>query len=272
MKINELLKKRPTLSFEIFPPKNNENDITSIYATIDELAKMNPDFISVTYGANGSTSKNTCKIASTIKNKYGIESVAHLTCMNNTKDEIKEILEELKENGIENVLSLRGDYPKDGDGINHGDFKYASELNEAKNFEEDLLNLKKKVDAGAKYLVTQIFYDNQYYYRLVREARKIGIHVPILAGIMPAHNPKQLKNIAKMSNCSVPFDLAAMIDRFAGNPKAGREVGLHYATYQIIDLMTHGVDGIHIYTMNKPEIAKEILKRTEYIRDEFFKD
>ena len=130
MKINELLKKRPTLSFEIFPPKNNENDITSIYATIDELAKMNPDFISVTYGANGSTSKNTCKIASTIKNKYGIESVAHLTCMNNTKDEIKEILEELKENGIENVLSLRGDYPKDSDGINHGDFKYASELNE----------------------------------------------------------------------------------------------------------------------------------------------
>ena len=215
--------------------------------------------------------------------------------MNNTKDEIKEILEELKENGIENVLSLRGDYPKDSDGINHGDFKYASELNEfieenfpndfclsggcypethyeAKNFDEDLLNLKKKVDAGAKYLVTQIFYDNQYYYRLVREARKIGIHVPILAGIMPAHNPKQLKNIAKMSNCSVPFDLAAMIDRFAGNPKAGREVGLHYATYQIIDLMTHGVDGIHIYTMNKPEIAKEILKRTEYIRDEFFKD
>ena len=183
----------------------------------------------------------------------------------------------------------------DGDGINHGDFKYASELNsyieenfpndfclsggcypethyEARNFDEDLLNLKKKVDAGAKYLVTQIFYDNQYYYRLVREARKIGINVPILAGIMPAHNPKQLRNIAKMSNCSVPFDLAAMIDRFAGNPKAGKEVGLHYATYQIIDLMTHGVDGIHIYTMNKPEIAKEILKRTEYIRDEFFKD
>lgn len=295
MKINELLKKRPTLSFEIFPPKNNENDITSIYATIDELAKMNPDFISVTYGANGSTSKNTCKIASTIKNKYGIESVAHLTCMNNTKEEIKDILTELKENSIENVLSLRGDYPKDGDGINHEDFKYAIELNsyieenfpndfclsggcypethyEARNFDEDLLNLKKKVDAGAKYLVTQIFYDNQYYYRLVREARKIGINVPILAGIMPAHNPKQLRNIAKMSNCSVPFDLAAMIDRFAGNPKAGKEVGLHYATYQIIDLMTHGVDGIHIYTMNKPEIAKEILNRTEYIRDEFFKD
>ena len=162
MKINELLKKRPTLSFEIFPPKNNENDITSIYATIDELAKMNPDFISVTYGANGSTSKNTCKIASTIKNKYGIESVAHLTCMNNTKE------------NFPNDFCLSGGC-------------YPETHYEARNFDEDLLNLKKKVDAGAKYLVTQIFYDNQYYYRLVREARKIGINVPILAGIMPAH-------------------------------------------------------------------------------------
>lgn len=295
MKINELLKKRPTLSFEIFPPKNNENDITSIYKTISELSKLNPDFISVTYGANGSTSKNTCKIASTIKNQYGIEAVAHLTCINSSQEEILTILKELKENHIENILSLRGDYPKNFDGELKGDFQYASELNkfieknypdefclsggcypethfEAKNFEEDLQNLKKKVDAGAKYLVTQIFYDNQYYYRLVREARKIGINVPILAGIMPAHNPKQLKNIAKMSSCSIPYDLAAMIDRFANHPQAGKEVGLHYATYQIIDLMTNGVDGIHIYTMNKPEIAKEILKRTEYIRDEFFKD
>lgn len=294
MKINELLKKRPTLSFEIFPPKNHEDDITSIYATIDELAKLNPDFISVTYGANGSTSKNTCQIASTIKNQYGIEAVAHLTCMNSSKEDILSILEKLKENHIENILSLRGDYPKNFEGELKNDFQYASELNEfieshypdtfclsggcypethfeAKNFEEDLQNLKKKVDAGAKYLVTQIFYDNQYYYRLVREARKIGIHVPILAGIMPASNPKQLKNIAKMSSCSIPYDLAAMIDRFAANPQAGKEVGLHYATYQIIDLMTNGVDGIHIYTMNKPEIAKEILKRTEYIRDEFFK-
>lgn len=295
MKINKLLEKRPTLSFEIFPPKNHEDDITSIYTTISELSKLHPDFISVTYGANGSTSKNTCKIASTIKNQYGIEAVAHVTCINTSKEELLAILKELKDNNIENILSLRGDYPKNFDGQLKGDFQYASELNEfieanypgefclsggaypethyeAKDFEQDLQNLKKKVDAGAKYLVTQIFYDNQYYYRLVREARKIGINVPILAGIMPAHNPKQLKNIAKMSNCSIPYDLAAMIDRFASHPQAGREVGLHYATYQIIDLMTNGVDGIHIYTMNKPEIAKEILKRTEYIRDEFFKD
>ena len=283
MKINELLKKRPTLSFEIFPPKNNENDITSIYATIDELAKMNPDFISVTYGANGSTSKNTCKIASTIKNKYGIESVAHLTCMNNTKDEIKEILEELKENGIENVLSLRGDYPKDSDGINHGDFKYASELNEfieenfpndfclsggcypethyeAKNFEEDLLNLKKKVDAGAKYLVTQIFYDNQYYYRLVREARKIGITVPILAGIMPITNAKSLIRTTKMCGCTIPYQLSTMIEAHYDNPEAMKEIGINYAAQQIIDLITNGVDGIHIYTMNRAETAQRVFE------------
>lgn len=295
MKINELLKKRPTLSFEIFPPKNHEDDITSIYATISELSKLHPDFISVTYGANGSTSKNTCKIASTIKNQYGIEAVAHLTCINSSKEELIHILNELKENNIENILSLRGDYPKNFDGELKDDFKYASELNEfieknypnefclsggaypethyeARNFEEDLQNLKKKVDAGAKYLITQIFYDNQYYYRLVREARKIGIHVPILAGIMPAHNPKQLKNIAKMSNCSIPYNLAAMIDRFANHPKAGKEVGLHYATYQIIDLITNGVDGIHLYTMNKPEIAKEILLRTNNIFAEFIND
>ena len=283
MKINELLNKRPTLSFEIFPPKNNENDITSIYATIDELAKLNPDFISVTYGANGSTSKNTCKIASTIKNKYGIESVAHLTCMNNTKDEIKEILEELKENGIENVLSLRGDYPKDSDGINHGDFKYASELNEfieenfpndfclsggcypethyeAKNFEEDLLNLKKKVDAGAKYLVTQIFYDNQYYYRLVREARKIGITVPILAGIMPITNAKSLIRTTKMCGCTIPYQLSTMIEAHYDNPEAMKEIGINYAAQQIIDLITNGVDGIHIYTMNRAETAQRVFE------------
>ena len=283
MKINELLNKRPTLSFEIFPPKNNENDITSIYATIDELAKLNPDFISVTYGANGSTSKNTCKIASTIKNKYGIESVAHLTCMNNTKDEIKEILEELKENGIENVLSLRGDYPKDSDGINHGDFKYASELNEfieenfpndfclsggcypethyeAKNFEEDLLNLKKKVDAGAKYPVTQIFYDNQYYYRLVREARKIGITVPILAGIMPITNAKSLIRTTKMCGCTIPYQLSTMIEAHYDNPEAMKEIGINYAAQQIIDLITNGVDGIHIYTMNRAETAQRVFE------------
>lgn len=294
MKINELLEKRPTLSFEIFPPKNNENDIESIYQTIQELAELKPDFISVTYGAGGSTSRNTTKFASLIKNTYGIEAVAHLSCINTTKEDIDNILKDLKKENIENILALRGDYPKDGSVVIQ-DFQYASQLTEyieqkfpnsfcvsgacypethyeAPNFETDLLNLKKKVDAGAKYVVTQIFFDNQYYYRLVREARKIGITVPILAGIMPVHNPKQAKKIAAMSNCSIPYDLACMIDKFSSSKEAGREVGLHYATYQIIDLMTNGVDGIHIYTMNKPEIAREILSRTEHLRNEYFKD
>lgn len=294
MKIDALLKKRPTLSFEIFPPKNNENDIESIYTTIEQLAKLKPDFISVTYGAGGSTSRNTTKFASLIKNTYGIEAVAHLSCINTSKEEIDKILLDLKKENIENILALRGDYPKDGN-IYVQDFKYASDLTayihnnhpdsfcvsgacypethyEAPDFDTDLQNLKKKVDAGAKYVVTQIFFDNQYYYRLVREARKIGITVPILAGIMPVHNPKQAKKIAAMSSCSIPYSLAPMMDRFSASKEAGIEVGLHYATYQIIDLMTHGVDGIHIYTMNKPEIAGEILKRTEYIRNEYFKD
>ena len=285
MKLSQILgKDKITLSFEVFPPKTEANYEAVKKAALD-VAALNPSYMSVTYGAGGS--------ASAIQQQYGITAISHLTCVGATKEDIDHTLDSMKEAGIENVLALRGDRPKDFEGEPFTDFHYASELVEhikargdfcvggacypeghvdAHNKKEDITYLKKKVDAGAKYLVTQIFYDNQYYYRLVREARKIGINVPILAGIMPAHNPKQLRNIAKMSNCSVPFDLAAMIDRFAGNPKAGKEVGLHYATYQIIDLMTHGVDGIHIYTMNKPEIAKEILKRTEYIRDEFFKD
>lgn len=294
MKINNLLEKRPTLSFEIFPPKNHENDISSIYSTIDDLVKLNPDFISVTYGAGGSTTKNTAKIASKIKNQYGVEAVAHLSCIDTSKEELIKILDELKAHNIENILALRGDYPQNDQNKIKGEFQYASELNqfikenypndfclsgacypethfEAKSFEDDLMNLKKKVDAGATYLITQIFYDNDYYYRLKRRAREIGITVPIIAGIMPATNPKQIRKIAKISHCTFPYQLSAMIDRFSSNPDASKEVGLHYATYQIIDLMTNGVDGIHIYTMNKPEIAKEILKRSEHIRNEFFK-
>ena len=293
MKIIDLINSRPTLSFEIFPPKKDQGSLDSIYQTIDELAKLEPDFISVTYGAGGSTTRNTAEIASKIKNDYGIEAVAHLSCIDATSAELKTIIDNLKVNNIENILALRGDYPKDYDPSEApNEFKYASDLTsfieqnypgdfcvsgacypevhqEADSFQADLQALKKKVDAGAQYLITQIFYDNEYYYRLVREAKKIGINVPIIAGIMPATNPKQLKNIAKLSSCSIPYDLSAMIDRFSHNSKAIREVGLHYATHQIIDLMTHGVDGIHIYTMNKPEIANEILSRLAYIKDEF---
>lgn len=293
MKIHELLKERPTLSFEIFPPKKQEENLDEIFQTIDELAVLKPDFISVTYGAGESTSKNTVAIASLIKNKYGIESVAHLSCIDATKDHLHTILNELKENNIENILALRGDYPKNFDVEKApNEFSYASELNhfieehysdtfclsgacypevheEATSLEEDLCNLKKKVDAGAKYLITQIFFDNNYYYRLVREARKRGINVPIIAGIMPATNAKQLLHISKLSGCSIPYELSAMIERFTNNKDAMMEVGLNYAVYQIMDLITNGVEGIHIYTMNKPKIAKEVLARTNTIFNEF---
>ena len=296
MKIIDLLHQRPTLSFEIFPPKNHDGDISSIYSTIDELAKLKPDFISVTYGAGGSTTENTVEIASKIKNDYNIEAVAHLSCIDATPEQLTRIINSLKANNIEDILALRGDYPKGYDPVNAPHYyKYASELNEfiSKNYpdtfclsgacypevhqdavslEEDLQALKKKVDSGAEYLITQIFFDNNYYYRLVREARIRGINVPIIAGIMPATNSKSLLNIAKLSGCNIPYNLSAMIERFKNNPYAMKEVGLNYATYQIIDLITNGVDGIHLYTMNKPEIAKEILLRTNNIFAEFIND
>ncbi|MFI3236837.1 MAG: methylenetetrahydrofolate reductase [NAD(P)H] [Lachnospiraceae bacterium] len=295
MKISTILEKRPTISFEIFPPKKYIEDVTSIYNTIEELVDLKPDFISVTYGAGGSTTSHTTEIASHIKNTYGIEAVAHLSCIDTTKKELLHIVSELKAQGIENILALRGDYPKDYD-VEHApkEFQYASELvsflhenfedsfcisgacypevhQDADSLQSDLLALKKKVDAGAEYLITQIFLDNNYYYRLVREARKIGITVPILAGIMPTTNGKQLLHIAKLSGCSIPYELSAMIERFADDEQAMYEVGLNYATYQIMDLITNGVDGIHLYTMNKPRIAKEILSRTEAIQNAFRK-
>ena len=282
MKIAELLKRKATISFEVFPPKNKEGDISSIYYTIDELSKLNPDFISVTYGAGGSTKGKTVEIASKIKNEYNIEAVAHLTCISSTKEEVLKMCEELKENNIENILALRGDYPKneklDPDKM---EFQYAKDLDEfitkhypdtfclsgacypevhqeAACFEDDLKALKEKVDAGAQYLVTQIFFDNSYYYRLKKEAKKRGIDVPILAGIMPITNAKSLLHTAKMCGCSIPYQLSTMIESHYHSPKATKEIGINYATHQIIDLITNGVDGIHIYTMNKPEIAKAI--------------
>ncbi len=293
MKIIDILNRRATLSFEIFPPKKQNGDISSIYQTVERLARLQPDFISVTYGAMGTSSDNTVEIASKIKHDYQIESVAHLTCVGADETKIKKNLDALKAAGIENVLALRGDYPADynpQDSLQH--FTYASDLSayikanygeqfcvsgacypevhyEADNLDADLKALKAKVDAGCDYLVTQVFFDNDYYYRLIREARKRGINVPIIAGIMPAVNPKSLKNIAKVSGCTIPYRLSAMIERFAHNPQAMREVGMQYAAFQILDLITNGVDGIHIYTMNKPDIAEEILSKMQYIKDEF---
>lgn len=284
MKISELLKEKATISFEVFPPKNKEGDISSIYHTIGELKKLNPDFISVTYGAGGSSKGKTVEIASAIKNQYQIESVAHLSCITSTKEDVLTECRALKEHHVDNILALRGDYPA-GEEEKYREkemeFHYASELNqfikenfrdtfclsgacypeihqEADCFQDDLQALKKKVDAGAEYLITQIFFDNNYYYRLVKEARKIGITVPILAGIMPVTNAKSLLRTAKLCGCSIPFQLSTMIETYYNYPEAMKEIGINYAAHQIIDLITNGVDGIHIYTMNRPEIAQRI--------------
>ena len=251
MKISEILKNKSTISFEVFPPKNKEGNISSIYSTIEGLAKLSPDFISVTYGAGGSTKGKTVEIASVIKHEYGIESVAHLSCISSTKEDIKYECERLKEAGIDNILALRGDYPADATNFDpeNLEFHYASELNEfigehfkgqfclsgacypethqeADGFKKDLEALKKKVDAGAEYLVTQIFFDNDYYYRLVREARKIGITVPILAGIMPITNAKSLIRTTKMCGCTIPYQLSTMIEAHYDNPEAMKEIGI----------------------------------------------
>ena len=283
MKISEILKNKSTISFEVFPPKNKEGDISSIYSTIEGLAKLSPDFISVTYGAGGSTKGKTVEIASVIKHEYGIESVAHLSCISSTKEDIKYECERLKEAGIDNILALRGDYPADATNFDpeNLEFHYASELNEfigehfkgqfclsgacypethqeADGFKKDLEALKKKVDAGAEYLVTQIFFDNDYYYRLVREARKIGITVPILAGIMPITSAKMINTTINLSGASIPKALSDLIATYGENPSDMRKAGIEYAARQINDLAEQGMHYVHIYTMNHSETAKEI--------------
>ncbi|OCN05645.1 methylenetetrahydrofolate reductase [NAD(P)H] [Erysipelotrichaceae bacterium MTC7] len=293
MHIDQILKKKKTLSFEIFPPKNKTGDISSIYHTVEALKDLHPDFISVTYGSGGSTIGKTLEIADVIKNTYGIEPMAHLTSIVSTKEDVDAFCTCLKESHVDNILALRGDMPLDDSVVCPKQFSYATDLithikkqfaddfclagacypevhQEADCFENDLKALKAKVDAGATFVITQIFYDNNYYYRLVREARKMGIDVPILAGIMPALNAKQLLRTTRMCGCTVPFELSTRIEKYYYNDEAMQEVGISYAVNQIIDLIANGVDGLHIYTMNKPEIAKNIFAQIPHILKDFY--
>ncbi|TDT72564.1 5,10-methylenetetrahydrofolate reductase (NAD(P)) [Hypnocyclicus thermotrophus] len=276
--------KKPVFSFEIFPP-NSKHPIDTIYNTIDELSKFNPDFISVTYGAGGSTRGRTVEIASRIKNKYNIESLAHLTCIEAKKNEIDDILYKLKENNIENILALRGDHPIDREPIK-GDFNYASDLityikNKNMDFSlggayypeghfetndlMDLFNLKRKVDLGAEFLISQIFLDNEILYRFKEKTDKLGINVPFAAGIIPVTNAKQMKRIFSLSHCSISPKFKRILDKYEHNPEALKEAGIAYATEQIIDLVAWGIDGIHLYTMNKIDTTRKIVKDIEYI-------
>ena len=279
MKIVQLFNdERTVFSFEVFPPKR-DHAIDTIYETLDELQDLKPDFISVTYGASGSLADNsTCEIASAIKHRYGIESAAHLTCVNSTKEEVTEVLRRLHENEIENILALRGDIVPDVPRMN--DFKYASELvsfiketdydfgisgacypeghQNSRNQVDDILNLKKKVDAGAEHLISQLFFDNNLFYDFVEKARIAGINVPIEAGIMPVVNKKQIERMVSLCGASLPAKFTKMMARYEHKPEAMRDAGIAYAVNQIVDLVSQGVDGIHLYTMNNPYIARRI--------------
>lgn len=277
MKTSELFKHKRVLSFEIFPPKRT-SPVDTIYDTIDELKDLAPDFISVTYGAGGSENNTqTLKIASAVKKVYGVESVAHLPSINLTKDDVRTMLNIFNETGIENILALRGDINPDFEPKT--DFKYASDLiafikehgdfnvvgacypeghTETKSLVEDIHNLKIKVDAGADQLITQLFFDNRDFYSFRERAAIAGIHVPIQAGIMPVTNRKQIERMVSLCGVKLPKKFLAIMERFEHNPEAMRDAGIAYAIDQIVDLITHGVDGIHLYTMNNPYIAQRI--------------
>lgn len=286
MNIADLFKKKTVFSFEVFPPKK-ESGVETIYKTLEELKQLNPDFISVTYGAGGAGVANatTVDLCSKIKNEYGIETIAHLTCLYNTKEDIDRILEELKEKGIDNILALRGDANPNFE-LKH-DFRYASELTEyimsknmgfnvsggcypevhqeAESMIADIKNLKKKIDAGADHLISQLFFDNNAFYDFIEKVRIAGIDVPIEAGIMPVTNKKQIERMVSMCGASIPAKLSKVLQRFGDNPEAMRDAGISYAIDQIIDLVANGVEGIHIYTMNDPYIAGKITKSVESI-------
>ena len=290
MRIDEIISKKRTLSFEVFPPKKGQEDLEKLFRTIDELKELKPDYISVTYGANGSNRKSNVEIASYIKNKCNIEALAHLTGGPSKKEDIDEIIKRLKEENIENILALRGDKPKDYTAEYCTDFKHATDLmeyigkdsfclagacypeghTECDSLYQDLVYMKEKEKLGAKFFVTQVFYDNEYYYRLVSEARKIGITSPIIPGIMPLVSPKNIPAIKMMCGASIPLAFRNMLEVYKDNSSLLEEFGINYAVYQIIDLIAKGAPGIHIYIMNRPSIAKKIYMRLENVFKELF--
>lgn len=275
---NKLFENRTSFSFEIFPPKKT-SPIETIYDTLDELKDLSPDFISVTYGAGGSENcSTTLSIAQRIKEVCKVESVVHLPCMHLTKDDASSILNQFEDAGIENILALRGDRiegrePKQ-------DFLHASDLIKfinksnkkfhisgacypeghpaCESFQDDIKHLKEKVDCGANHLISQLFFDNSCFYYFLDEARKQGISVPIEAGIMPVVNKKQIARMVNTCGVILPSKYRIMMEKYSNNEEALRDAGIAYAINQIVDLISHGVDGIHLYTMNKPYVARKI--------------
>ena len=285
--IQKFKTKKPVISFELFPPKQDV-PLEAIYEQLDKFAALKPDYISVTYGAGGSQKGRTLEIATRVKNMYQIESMAHFTCVGHTSEEIDQMLLNMHELGLENILALRGDAP-----VNQPDFdfsknvfSYAYELInrirkvnnfciaaaayveghvDAKRLSEDLAHVKEKVEIGADFLVTQLFFDNRLFYDFIEKAHAAGIHCPITAGVMPIFKSEQIKSITAKSGCSIPAKLVLMMDKYQDNPEDLKKAGIEYAAQQIRDLIDNGADGIHLYTMNRPNSTAEIMRGAGYI-------
>ncbi len=282
MKISDLLKSTtPSLSFEVFPPKT-ETSFESVKTATEEIAKLTPSFISVTYGAGGGTSKFTLDIAKNIKKLYDVPTLAHLTCVSSTKQIVKEKIAEIKEAGLENVMALRGDIPKELEGADRSkwDYNYAIDLirelkmsgadfciggacypeihPESENQKDDIKHLCEKVDAGCDFLTTQMFFDNNLLYNFLYKIREAGITVPVIPGIMPITNANQVERAIKLSGSFMPQRFKSLVDKFGDNPSAMKQAGIAYATDQIIDLYANGITNVHVYSMNKPDVAEKI--------------
>ncbi|HEY8212393.1 MAG TPA: methylenetetrahydrofolate reductase [NAD(P)H] [Myxococcaceae bacterium] len=283
MKIrNRLNPSSPCFSFEFFPPKTEEG-VEQLLRTIEELAPLEPGFVSVTYGAGGSTRDRTLELVTTIKERSGIEAMAHVTCVGHTRAELKEVLDRLAAAKVENVLALRGDPPKGEKAFTPvaGGFRYASELVrfvrehdygfcmggacypeghiENPSREVDLKNLKVKVDGGLDFVITQLFFDNAFYFDFVERARRVGINVPIVPGIMPITNYEQLNRFIRMCGTTVPMRLALQLEKVKDNPEAVMQLGIAHATVQCIELLGRGVPGIHFYTLNRSPATRMIV-------------
>lgn len=282
MKIIDLLKSEQMyLSFEVFPPKKSSS-FDSVKTATEEIAKLKPSFMSVTYGAGGGTSQYTLDIAKNIKEMYGVPTMAHLTCVSSTKETVHEMIGKIQEAGIQNIMALRGDIPAELEGADRTDWHYHNAIDlvrelresgadfciggacypeihpESANQKEDIKYLKEKVDAGCDFLTTQMFFDNNLLYNFLYKIREAGITVPVIPGIMPITNANQIERALKLSGSYVPQRFKTLVDKFGSDPDAMMQAGIAYATDQIIDLYANGITNVHVYSMNKPEVAQKI--------------
>ena len=285
MTVKEIItQEKPSLSFEVFPPKTADN-FDKVKLATEQIALLKPSYMSVTYGAGGSTSKYTAEIAQNLKNNYGVTPLAHMTCVCSSPEDIHARLDDLKSKGIENILALRGDIPA-GESMENMHYKHASELvyeikkfggfciggacypeghPESENGEKDLYYLKQKADSGMEFLTTQMFFDNNILYNFLYRALKHKIDVPVIAGIMPVTSAAQIKRIMSISGTALPQRFVRIVDRIGDDPAAMKQAGIAYATEQIIDLLANGINAIHVYSMNKPDVAAAIKENLRHI-------